>query len=199
MVLACCVTSAFAQAKKDSMSKEVPASKLSAIADTLHNKKADSIRRVHSPHAAAIRSAIIPGWGQVYNKKYWKVPIVYGALGTAAGIFFYNLTWYKRTRYAYKVLYTQDTGSYSKVYTQLQALIRNNDVNGLKNYRDEFRRNVDYSTLFFFLLWGLNVVDASVDANLKTFDVSPDLGLRFHAGYSEMANTNGISLILSFK
>jgi hypothetical protein len=53
--------------------------------------------------------------------------------------------------------------------------------------------------LVFILLWGLNVIDAAVDAHLKNFDVSPDLSLQFRAGYSDMARTNGISLVLTFK
>jgi hypothetical protein len=53
--------------------------------------------------------------------------------------------------------------------------------------------------LVFVLFWGLNVVDAAVDAHLKTFDVSPDLGLRFKAGYSDLARTNGFSIVLTFK
>src|SRR4051812_33941011 len=68
------------------------------------NKPADSVvKPIHSPHKAAVRSAIIPGWGQVYNKKYWKVPIVYTAIGIPAGLFFYNKKWYERTNYAYAV------------------------------------------------------------------------------------------------
>jgi hypothetical protein len=50
--------------------------------------------------------------------------------------------------------------------------------------------------LVFLILWGLNVVDASVDAHLKSFDVSPDLSLQLKAGYSDMARTNGVSLVL---
>ena len=53
-----------------------------------------------------MRSAIIPGWGQVYNKKYWKVPIIYAALGITAGVFFYNLETYQDTRDAYTIRYT---------------------------------------------------------------------------------------------
>ena len=69
----------------------------------------------------------------------------------------------------------------------------------LRSYRDDFRRNIDYSALFFLALWGLNVVDATVDAHLKPFDVSPDLSLRFKIGPSDMARTTGVSLVLAFK
>lgn len=160
--------------------------------------KADSIP-VHSPRTAAIRSAILPGWGQAYNKKYWKIPIVYAALGTAGGIFVYNVTWYRRFREAYKIVEPKDVANYDKVHPRLKSYVVYEDDEGLKYNRNEFRRNVDYSILAFVVLWGLNVVDATVDAHLKTFDVSPDLGLRIVPGYSELAKTNGISLVLSIK
>src|SRR5689334_18100373 len=63
--------------------------------------KYDSAMKAHSPRVAALRSALLPGLGQIYNKKYWKLPIVYGGLGTCAGIFFYNLKNYRDTRFAY--------------------------------------------------------------------------------------------------
>ena len=66
----------------------------------------------------------------------------------------------------------------------------------LRFNRNEFRRNIDYTVLVFIALWGLNVVDATVDAHLKSFDVSPDLSLRIKPGHSEMANTSGLSLVL---
>ena len=59
-----------------------------------------AVRKKFNPKIATLRSAIIPGWGQAYNKKYWKIPIVYGALGTTAGVFFYNLKTYKLLRQA---------------------------------------------------------------------------------------------------
>ena len=72
-------------------------------------------------------------------------------------------------------------------------------MNALRSYRDEFRRNIDYSILAIILLWGLNVVHATVDAHLKAFDVNPDLSLQFKLGPSHMAGTTGVSLVLAFK
>jgi hypothetical protein len=153
--------------------------------------------RVYSPKVAAFRSAVLPGLGQIYNKKYWKLPIVYGALGVSAGVFVYNLSWYKRTKYAYKVLATQDVANYDKVHPQLRRLVDGGQLETIKYYRDEYRRDIDYSAVFFVLIWGLNVVDAAVDAHLKAFDVSPDLSFRFKAGKSEMAGTHGMSLVMN--
>lgn len=159
--------------------------------------KYDSAFAAHSPKKAAIRSAILPGLGQIYNKKYWKLPIVYGALGTCAGVFFFNLGSYQDTKFAYKVKYNMrvnktDSLLFPKIKDNLKPLTEES----LRFYRNQYRRDIDYSALFFLILWGLNVVDASVDAHLKTFDVSPDLSLQFKPGYSQMAKTNGISLIL---
>lgn len=156
----------------------------------------DSAMQAHSPRKAAIKSAMLPGLGQIYNKKYWKLPLVYGALGTCGGIFAYNVKWYKKTRFAYTVLFNKDTASFSKVDPKLKFLVTSNRLDDLRYYRNSYRRDVDYSALFFLIFWGLNVVDATVDAHLKSFDVSPDLSLRIKPGYSEIANTNGISLVL---
>lgn len=157
----------------------------------------DSAIKAHSPKKAAIRSAIFPGLGQIYNKKYWKLPIIYGGLGIAGGIFFYNLGEYRDTRFAYRVKYNMrvnrtDSTLFSQIKPKLQPL----SEESLRFYRNQYRRDIDYSGLFILLLWGLNVVDATVDAHLKSFDVSPDLSIRFKAGHSSLANTNGLSVIL---
>ncbi len=175
------------------------------------DKKIDSVLNTHSPRKAAIRSAIIPGWGQAYNKRYWKIPIVYGALGTAAGVFIYNIKNYRELRFAYQAKYKaslpvfdpanprpgpfRDSTDYFKIEPKLLPY----DQNFLRVNRDDFRRNVDYSVIAFLVLWGLNVVDATVDAHLKSFDVSPDLTFRIKPGFSELGNTHGVSLILAFK
>jgi Family of unknown function (DUF5683) len=154
-------------------------------------------KKVHSPRTAAIRSAIFPGLGQIYNKKYWKLPIVYGAMGIAGGVFIFNYSQYKDTRFAYTVkynmrVYKTDSAKYDKVRSDLKPL----SEESLRYYRDQYRRDIDYSAIFFIVMWGLNVVDAAVDAHLKSFDVSPDLSLKIKPGYSDFAKTNGLSFIL---
>ena len=156
----------------------------------------DSLNNVHSPRKAAIRSALIPGWGQVYNKKYWKVPIVYGALGTTGVVFAYNLKTYKELRLAYKGKYNARVFKDSTDYFKMEPRYIPISEESLRFNRNEFRRNIDYTVLVFIALWGLNVVDATVDAHLKSFDVSPDLSLKIKPGHSELANTSGLSLVL---
>lgn len=211
MLLLCSTALLCAAQQTDTANRKLPAT--AVVADTLpvrvdslgtaatpvRESKVDSVVRVHSPRKAAIRSAIIPGWGQIYNRKYWKLPLVYGALGTTAGIFKWNLDWYRRTRFAYAVTVNKDTGNFGRVHPELRYFVDRNQAGSLQNARDGYRRNLDYSVIFFLLFWGLNVVDATVDGHLKAFDVSPDLSLKFRAGYSELAQTNGVGLVLTFK
>ena len=149
----------------------------------------------YNPKVAILRSAIIPGWGQATNKKYWKMPIVYGALGTTAYIFFRNIKQFKEANAAYKNAIDGISSNDSLIPEPYYSV--RNSPDRIKNFRNEVRQNVDYSVLFFIAFWGLNVVDAAVDAHLKTFDVGDNLSLQIKPGYSPMANTNGISLVLN--
>ncbi|MEP7142877.1 MAG: DUF5683 domain-containing protein [Ferruginibacter sp.] len=144
------------------------------------------------PRIATRRSAMIPGWGQIYNRKYWKLPLVYGALGITAGVFFYNVKTYKLLRRAY--IYKIDTISAND--SLVDPRFTNLSAEAIRTYRNSFRQNVDYSVLFFIVFWGLNIVDATVDGHLKQFDVNDNLTLQLKPGYSPMANTNGLSLVL---
>jgi hypothetical protein len=176
-------------AKTDANSKDSGISTKSLLGqDTAISPKFD-------PKKAALRSAIIPGWGQAYNKKYWKIPIVYGALGTTAGVFFFNINTYKKLRQAY--IYITDTipGNNNLIDPRFQGL----SPQSIKSYRNAVRQDVDYSVLVFLLFWGLNVVDATVDAHLKAFDVSPDIGMRIKPGFNYMSNNAGVSLVFFFK
>lgn len=147
--------------------------------------------KVFNPRTATLRSAMIPGWGQIYNKKYWKLPLVYGALGTTAYVFFYNIKTYKLLRLAY--LYKTDKDSLNDLL--IDPRFKNLSANSIKLYRNSFRQNVDYSVLFFIVFWGLNVLDATVDAQLKAFNVNDNLSLKISPGFSPMANTTGLSLV----
>jgi hypothetical protein len=186
-------------AKRDTVQRGIPVDSLPKVAAPISNvSKVDSVLKYHSPRKAAIRSALVPGLGQIYNKKYWKVPIVYAALGVSASVFVYNLHTYRDLRFAYSARYRAAQGDSSDL-PFINASYKDIDINALRNYRDEYRRNIDYSALIFILLWGLQVVDATVDAHLKSFDVSPELSMRFKFGPSQMAGTTGVSLVFAFK
>lgn len=158
--------------------------------------KLDSPKK-YNPKIAIVRSAMIPGWGQITNKKYWKLPIVYGALGTTGYLFFRNLDQYKTARKAY-INATDSDPSNDNLIPEPYYSVRFQPER-IRAFRNSVRQNVDYSVLFFMVFWGLNVADAAVDAHLKTFDVSDDLSIQFKPGYSPMANTNGLSLVVNFK
>ena len=201
----------FAQQKEDtpSVNKGVRVDMQKNNEDTLlvkGNNKADTsgknllaldtaTRKKFNPKTATLRSAIIPGWGQAYNKKYWKIPIVYGALGTTAGIFLYNLKLYKLLRQAVVLRSDKDTSNDNQVDPRFRRL----SLESIRTNRNLFRQNVDYSVLFFLVFWGLNVVDATVDAHLKAFDVSPDITMKLRPGFNYMTNSAGISLVFNFK
>lgn len=195
-------------AAKDSVAK--PTIKNPAFRETDSAKLRDPNARI--PRVAAIRSAILPGWGQIYNKKGWylKVPVIYAALGITGGLFVDNLTWYNRTKYAYRVAInirdgkdTLGSAAYNKVYESLRRVFFEGSQGLQPEYirtrRDYFRKYVDYAAIYFIVAWGLNVVEAAVGAHLSSFDVSPDLSFRIQPGFSEMAQTTGISLVLKVK
>jgi len=149
----------------------------------------------YSPKIAILRAAFIPGWGQATNKKYWKMPIVYGALGTTGYIFFRNIKQFKEADAAYKNA-IDGIPSNDNLIPEPYYSVKGNPAL-IKSFRNGVRQNVDYSVLFFIAFWGLSVVDAAVDAHLKTFDVSDQLSLQIKPGHSDLANTNGISLVLN--
>ena len=149
----------------------------------------------YNPNIAIRRSAMVPGWGQITNKKYWKLPLVYGALVTTGVIFFRNIDQYRDSREAY-ILATDGDPSNDFQIKQPYFAVKD-QPDRIRVFRNSVRQNIDYSVLFFIAFWGLNVADAAVDAHLKTFDVSDELSLQFKAGYSPIANTNGVAIVLN--
>lgn len=137
--------------------------------------KRDSIKPVmatpHSPRKAAFYSMVLPGLGQAYNRQYWKIPLVYAALGITTGTFIINMDNYRTFRNAYRIRLDGNADTvddYVGLYSD----------NGLKFLRDAYREYVDYSVLVFVLAYGLNIVDATVFAHLKDFNMSDDLSMK---------------------
>jgi len=169
--------------------------------DSIPAAKVDSLITVqHSPKKAAIRSAILPGLGQAYNKKYWKIPIIYTALGITGYLFVDNLKTYKDLRFAYEAKYKASVPPYdSSDYFNIKEEYLPLSLDALQQYRNQYRQYVDYAAVFFILFWGLNVVDAVVDAHLKAFDISPDLSLKIKPSYNPFTKSAGLSLVFNFR
>jgi hypothetical protein len=147
--------SLFAQAKKDTVL---------VVKDTTKLQEIDPL----TPAKAAFYSAILPGLGQAYNKKYWKIPLVYGAIGTSLYFYIDNNKKYHDYRDAYKRRlegYNDD---------DYQFLDESRLIAGQKFYQ----RNRDLSALFVVGFYVLNIIDANVDAALIQFNVNERLSLR---------------------
>ncbi|MFI5153730.1 MAG: DUF5683 domain-containing protein [Chitinophagales bacterium] len=190
---------ALAQQKDSALTRKDSAALAKQKSDSLSSLKLQQ-KKKHDPHKATIYSAILPGAGQVYNGKFWKVPIVYAALGISAYAFFYNKSWYEKCQYALAVAnggppVNQD--SLKLVDPKLQGLASQGSGAGtyIINYRNDFRKNQDYAALFFLLFWGLNIVDATVDAHLKDFNVNSDLSFRIKPAIMPAVRGAGISLV----
>lgn len=190
--------------KKVTDTLPVPNAASKKVVEEKKNEEDTASKKWGPAKRAAVYSAILPGAGQAYNRKYWKMPLVYGALAIPAYTFSYNLTWFNRSRIAYNYTYNvvnnpnySDPDEYARIHPRLKGAVDRKDLNGLQQYRNGSRKYVDYSALIFILLWGLNVVDASVDGHLKDFNVTDDLSLQIKSGYMPVGNTTGVGLVLS--
>jgi len=153
-----------------------------------------------SPARAAFYSAVLPGLGQAYNKKYWKIPIVYAALGT--GIYFYidNTNEYKRYRDAYKrrLAGFNDDEFWGTDFegNPLEAAQISQDA--LIRAQKTLRRNREISMLVTVGIYALNIIDANVDAHLLQYNVDDNLALKPHFKMNEMDATTNLGLTLNF-
>ncbi len=141
-----------------------------------------SVVRAHSPKSALYKSAIIPGWGQVYNKQKIKVPVIYAGLVGLGGFAVYlnsRHSLYDQA-YLFKVFDGQDEGvsypDFESDYNEI-AQGRNISAETLRLQRNSHRRNRDLTFLGIAAVYSLNLLDAYVNAHLVDFDVSDDIGL----------------------
>lgn len=126
-----------------------------------------------SPSKAAFYSAIFPGGGQIYNKKYWKAPIVWAAMGTSAYYYINNSNEYDRYRTAFRLRKQGLKDEFTDV--DGKTLI---STPGLENAQKVLRKNRDLSLLTGILLYVLQIVEASVNAHLLQFDTTDNLSLK---------------------
>jgi len=167
--------------------------------DSTQSIKKDStlIIRKHIPSKATKRSALIPGWGQAYNKQYWKIPLVYGVIALPAATYIYNNDMYKKTKFAYEAKFKEAAGDLSDV-AKIDPVLKNLSTSSLQSYRNIFRKDRDYSIMWMIVTWGINVIDATVSGHLKEFDINNDLSFKIQPTYQPQFKQAGLALQFHF-
>ncbi|SKC55714.1 DUF5683 domain-containing protein [Ohtaekwangia koreensis] len=150
----------------------------------------------YNPRKALLYAAILPGLGQIYNKKYWKLPLVYGGFfGTTYAMLFYNDLYRDYKRELFTNLELGLTGD---------SDIRSGDVYTTKNYRvavDRAKRSRDFWLIMMGAMYLLQIVDAHVDAHLKEFDLNPQLRVSIEPMMEQnymLGKQTGFSLVVKF-
>ncbi len=161
--------------------------------DSLSLKKAKRKAIYGDARKATILSAILPGSGQIYNAKYWKAPVIYAALG---GLGYWGYTNHKKYKFYSNNLLAQNDDDVTTINSTLYS---NEQLITQKKYYKKYR---DVAIMLGAAVYVLNIIDANVDAHLKTFDVSDDLSLQLKP-YSNFSYNNkleaGLTLKLKFK
>lgn len=170
------ISSAYSQEKTE---------ELQLVADTIVKTAINPL----APARAAFYSAIVPGLGQAYNKRYWKIPIVYAAIGT--GVYFYtdNNKEYHRYRDAYKQRLKGLDDEFKGQYSDATLI----------NAQRTFQRNRDLSLIISVGLYVLNIVDANVDAHLQQFNVNDDLSIRPEIYPNDINYQQNVGLTMTYR
>ena len=168
-----------------------------------------------SPKKASIYAALFPGLGQIYNGKYWKLPIVYGGYAGLIYIFGWNNNNYSDYSEAYRTIAKYDSAEEmtEEDRAYLDEFIKNPSINldnpshfsyvttSLKSGKDFYRRNRDLTVIGIAALHVLSIIDASVDANLADFDISDDLSMKVEPAHIYINGGNpvfGLNLVFNF-
>lgn len=146
-----------------------------------------------SPAKAAFYSAIIPGLGQAYNKRYWKIPIIYGALATSLYYYDQNNTTYKRVRNAHK----QRTAGLEDEFN-INSDTYLTDAS-LESSQKTLKQNRDTSLLTFIGLYALQILEASIDAHLLQFNISDKVTFDPKLMNDQMRNQSYVGLSVNLK
>jgi len=151
-----------------------------------------------APSKAAFYSAILPGLGQIYNKRYWKAPIVWGALGTSIYVYSFNNTEYRRARNAFK---RRLAGFTDDEFSREDGTPIISDE-ALQEAQESSQRDRDLALVISIALYALNIIDANVDSHLKQYNVSDDLAVDFNPYIEINPFTNkpnyGMAMVIKF-
>ena len=164
-----------------------------AILSEIEGSNAPNKITKYNPTKAGLYSAVLPGLGQYYNKKYWKIPIVWGAIGTGVGITIWNDKRYKRYRNAF----VAELNGQPHEFSDISGIT----AEALGRTQDRAKRQRDYAIAITGLVYVLNIVDAVVDAHLYEGRHDPDLALQPTIIYDEFSKQNtkaGLSLNFRF-
>lgn len=182
---------------QNSADSTLVATDLIKVQDTIVGTKINTL----GPAKAAFYSAILPGLGQAYNKKYWKIPLAIGAVTTGILIYNYNNKQYNNIRDAFK---SRLAGFKTDEFWGTDA--NGNPLatpriatDGLIRAQRSANRNREISLMVTLGLYALNIIDANVDAHLLQYNVDENLALKPHIKYNEMENSSDLGLTLNFK
>ncbi|MBE0646711.1 MAG: hypothetical protein IH596_02885 [Bacteroidales bacterium] len=150
----------------------------------------------HSPKRASLYAAIAPGLGQIYNRKYWKLPILYAGFGIMTYFIISNTDSYLTYKSAY---IERINGNFNGNYSEL---VNKYNETELLNASEYYRRNLEISILVTALWYVLSIIDATVDAHLYTYNINENLSLRIAPDLLPPANAfkvnPGVKLSLRF-
>ena len=138
--------------------------------------KTAKAKKPHSPTKATIMSACLPGLGQIYNGKWWKVPIVYAGLGGLGYLVYSNYSEYSSYLHAYEFK-TGDLPEGVTLNEHETELAGKYSDSQLQTYKESYRRDFEFYTILTVAWYGLNILDACVDGHLYNYDISDDLSL----------------------
>lgn len=154
------------------------------INDTLKKTEINPL----APSKAAFYSAILPGLGQAYNKKYWKIPIVYAALGVGV----YSYTWNNKKYHSYRDAYKQRLAGKEDEYAYL-------DDSRLIEGQKFYQKNRDLSAIITVAIYILNIVEANVNAHLMQFNVNDKLTFRPDIQQNDLNSKQNLGIALSYQ
>lgn len=154
----------------DTISAKKPKSETEVIADIENDNAPAGARPKFNPTRAGLYSAVLPGLGQYYNKKYWKIPVVWGAIGAGVGYTLYSNKQYRKYRNAF----VAELNGVPHEFSDRPWI----DKTVLGNWQDVMKRRRDYAIAITSLVYVLNIVDAVVDAHLYEGKNDPDLAVR---------------------